>query len=112
MHVEDIILRKEWAQLNDAEKQEVSELARDETSFNLLKIILIEAAREEVPLINDEVYQRSLAAFENRSRVLQIKPWYYAVAAAVIALGIAVWLFTIPVERETTIGVTGSIKKD
>jgi hypothetical protein len=92
MEAEDIILKKEWTELNAAEKDMLSGLADDEASFNLLKKMLLVAAEEPVPVISDTVQRNLIDAFQRPAPVVRLKKWYYAAAAiVVIVVTISLW---------------------
>lgn len=87
LHPDEIIISNEWHQLNDAEKESLKELADSETSFNLLKKMLMVSfeQKEDVPIISQNIYKNLEAVLPAR-RMNQAKYWYAAAAALVIVL--------------------------
>lgn len=93
LHPDEIIISKEWHQLNDAEKESLKELADSETSFNLLKKMLMVSfeQKEDVPIISQNIYKNLEAVLPAR-RMNQAKYWYAAAAALVIVLTASLFL--------------------
>ncbi len=93
LHPDEIIISKEWHQLNDAEKESLKELADSETSFNLLKKMLMVSfeQNEDVPIISQNIYKNLEAVLPAR-RMNQAKYWYAAAAALVIVLTASLFL--------------------
>gem|GEM_PF-2751507 len=102
LHPDEIIISKEWHQLNDAEKESLKELADSETSFNLLKKMLMVSfeQNEDVPIISQNIYKniisqniyKNLEAVLPARRMNQAKYWYAAAAALVIVLTASLFL--------------------
>lgn len=93
LHPDEIIISNEWHQLNDAEKESLKELADSETSFNLLKKMLMVSfeQNEDVPIISQNIYKNLEAVLPAR-RMNQAKYWYAAAAALVIVLTASLFL--------------------
>jgi hypothetical protein len=93
MEAEDIIQQKEWLELTVEEKKTIEPLAADEQEFNLLKKMLLFAAKEikEVPVFMQEV-PATLHKAMNKPRQMtrSNRTWYYA-AAALLVLAFAAW---------------------
>lgn len=93
MQAEDIIQQKEWHELSPEEKRMVQPIAADEQEFNLLKKMLLLAAKEtkEVPVLVQEVPSTFHAAMNKpRQMTRSNRTWYYA-AAALLVLAFAAW---------------------
>lgn len=93
LHPDEIIISNDWHQLNDAEKESLKELADSETSFNLLKKMLMVSfeQKEDVPIISQNIYKNLEAVLPAR-RMNQAKYWYAAAAALVIVLTASLFL--------------------
>ena len=93
LHPDEIIISNDWHQLNDAEKESLKELADSETSFNLLKKMLMVSfeQNEDVPIISQNIYKNLEAVLPAR-RMNQAKYWYAAAAALVIVLTASLFL--------------------
>jgi hypothetical protein len=90
MDAEEIIQQKEWHQLTTDDHRIVAELAETEQEYNLLKKMLQLSANEplEVPTISASIKENLQQEFTT-GKVVSIKKYWYAVAAAILILASA-----------------------
>lgn len=105
---DDLIRTRNWADLTDAEKEALKDVAATEAEFRLLKLMLNTAMEpmEDIPAINPVVHERLKTAFreQHTPRGKVIGWWRYAAAAAVIlAVAGTIWIIKGKNKKETEI---------
>jgi hypothetical protein len=91
MEAEEIILQKEWNQLNEEERSLLATLVSDEAEYNLLKKLILVSAEEllEVPEIDPAILARLLTNLkvDHKKRFV----WIGYAAASAIIVTLAFW---------------------
>jgi hypothetical protein len=96
MDADMIILEKEWAQLSDAERAFVAEIAADEASYKRLRAFLLQSAAlpGDAPQVPASVKAGLLMELAQQKRPARRRHlWYAAMAAASAVITLTVWLW-------------------
>jgi hypothetical protein len=84
---DEIIVLKQWGDLSHTEREAIADIAPDEESFKLMKLMLLSAQeqKDDVPSVGDRVQAQLKTAWAagQKTPVIKMRWWRYAVAAAV-----------------------------